>query len=184
MTGRREARLRLRPNRLAEETTHTYTPSDARAARALCCDDASAERAPRVRVVKETLWGVPGMHVAHFRPMCLTARNSLRHPKSHVMSRETISRTFIYGPPGEIKLDTSFRHRAERDTSQKCWRRGRCVWDSTPAHKRSCAKRSCMVTIRTLTCPLQRWMEFQRGCPCSFASSRSSTSTLRLACFR
>ena len=47
----------------------------------------NAERAPRVRGVKETLWGVPGMHVAHFRPMCLTARNSLRHPKSTVMSR-------------------------------------------------------------------------------------------------
>ena len=64
-----------------------YTPSDARGARALCCDDVNAERAPRVRGVKETLWGVPGVHVAHFRPMCLTARNSLRHPKSPVMSR-------------------------------------------------------------------------------------------------
>ena len=28
-----------------------------------------------------------GVHVAHFRPMCLTAWNSLRHPKSPITSR-------------------------------------------------------------------------------------------------
>ena len=33
--------------------THSYTPSDARAARALCGDDVRAERAPRVRGVHE-----------------------------------------------------------------------------------------------------------------------------------
>ena len=65
----------------------TYTPSDTRAARALCCDDVNAERAPRVRGVHKGLLGVLGVHVAHFRPMYLTARNSLRHPKSPVMSR-------------------------------------------------------------------------------------------------
>ena len=69
------------------ETHYTYTPSDARAARALCFDDVRAERAPRVRGVKETPWGIPGMHVAHFRPMCLTAWNSLRHPTSPIMPR-------------------------------------------------------------------------------------------------
>ena len=69
------------------ETHYSYTPSDARAARALCGDDVRAERAPRVRGVKETPWGIPGMHVAHFRPMCLTAWNSLRPPKSPIMSR-------------------------------------------------------------------------------------------------
>ena len=47
----------------------------------------SAERAPRVRGVEETTWGIPGMHVAHFRPMCLTAWNSLRPPKRPIMFR-------------------------------------------------------------------------------------------------
>ena len=40
--------------------------SDARAARALCCDDANAERAPRVRGVHEGLLGVLGVHVVDF----------------------------------------------------------------------------------------------------------------------
>ena len=31
--------------------------------------------------------GMLGVHVAHFRPMCLTARNSLRHPTSPITSR-------------------------------------------------------------------------------------------------
>ena len=44
--ARRAARLQRFPNL----TTHTYTPSDARAARALCGDDGRAERAPRLRV--------------------------------------------------------------------------------------------------------------------------------------
>ena len=69
------------------ETTYTYTPSNARAARALCFDDVRAERAPRVRGVHEGLRGMLGVHVAHFRPMCLTARNSLRHPTSPITSR-------------------------------------------------------------------------------------------------
>ena len=69
------------------ETHYSYTPSDAHAARALCGNDVRAERAPRVRGVNETLWGVPGMHVAHFGPMCLTAWNSLRPPKRPIMSR-------------------------------------------------------------------------------------------------
>ena len=72
---------------LLGETTYTYTPSDARAARALCFDDVRAERAPRVRGVHEGLGGMLGVHVAHFRPMCLTARNSLRHPTSPITSR-------------------------------------------------------------------------------------------------
>ena len=63
------------------------TPSDARAARALCGDDVRAERAPRTRGVHEGLRGMLGVHVAHFRPMCLTAWNSLRPPKSPTMSR-------------------------------------------------------------------------------------------------
>ena len=46
-----------------------------------------AERAPRVRGVKETPWSMPGVHVAHFGPMCLTAWNSLRPPKRPIMSR-------------------------------------------------------------------------------------------------
>ena len=33
-----------------------------------------------------------GVHVAHFCPMCLTARNGLRHPKSPVMSRTSPTR--------------------------------------------------------------------------------------------
>ena len=72
---------------LHHEIHYSYTPSDARAARALCFDDVHAERAPRVRGVKETPWSMPGMHVAHFRPMCLTAWNSLRPPKRPIMSR-------------------------------------------------------------------------------------------------
>ena len=31
--------------------------------------------------------GTLGVHVAHFRPMCLTARNSLRHPTGPITSR-------------------------------------------------------------------------------------------------
>ena len=69
------------------ETHDSYTPSDARAARALCGDDVHAERAPRVRGVEETPWGIPGMRVAHFRPMCLTAWNSLHPPKRPIMFR-------------------------------------------------------------------------------------------------
>ena len=44
--ARRAARLQ----RFRNLTTHTYTPCDARAARALCGDDGRAERAPRLRV--------------------------------------------------------------------------------------------------------------------------------------
>ena len=69
------------------ETHYTYTPWHARAARALCFDDARAERAPWVCGVHGGLGGALGVHVAHFRPMCLTAWNSLRHPKSPTMSR-------------------------------------------------------------------------------------------------
>ena len=69
------------------ETHYTYTPSDARAARALCCDDVNAERALWVRGVHEGPWSALGVHVAHFRPMCLTAWNSPRHPTSPIMSR-------------------------------------------------------------------------------------------------
>ena len=72
---------------LTPETTHSYTPSDARAARPLGFDDVRAERAPRVRGVHEGLRGMLGVHVAHFRRMCLTARNSLRHPTSPITSR-------------------------------------------------------------------------------------------------
>ena len=71
----------------SQETTYTYTPSDTRAARALCCDDVRAERPPLVRGVHEGLRGALGVHVAHFRRMFLTARNSLRHPTSPIMSR-------------------------------------------------------------------------------------------------
>ena len=53
----------------------------------LCFDDVHAERAPRVRGVKETPWSMPGVHVAHFGPMCLTAWNSLCPPKRPIMSR-------------------------------------------------------------------------------------------------
>ena len=49
--------------------------------------DVHAERAPWVCGVHGDLGGALGVHVAHFRPMCLTARNSLRHPKSPIMSR-------------------------------------------------------------------------------------------------
>ena len=35
---------------------------------------------------------MPGVHVAHFCPRCLTARNGLRHPKSPVMSRTSPTR--------------------------------------------------------------------------------------------
>jgi hypothetical protein len=35
---------------------------------------------------------MPGVHVAHFCPICLTARNGLRHPKSPVMSRTSPTR--------------------------------------------------------------------------------------------
>jgi|SouAtlMetagenome_1021521.scaffolds.fasta_scaffold31246_2 hypothetical protein len=35
---------------------------------------------------------MPGVHVAHFRRMCLTARNSLRHPKSPIMPRTSPTR--------------------------------------------------------------------------------------------
>ena len=50
-------------------------PPDTRAARALCGDDVRAERAPPVRGVHEGAWSTLGVHSAHFRPMCLTARN-------------------------------------------------------------------------------------------------------------
>ena len=74
---------------------HLHTPSDARAARALCFvrrpTDVRAERAsvPHgfVGGVDEGLHGMLGVHVAHFRPMCLTARNSPRHPTSPILSR-------------------------------------------------------------------------------------------------
>jgi len=35
---------------------------------------------------------MPGVHVAHFFPMCLTTRNGLRHPKSPVMPRTSPTR--------------------------------------------------------------------------------------------
>jgi hypothetical protein len=55
------------------------TTSEPRAARALCFDGVRAERAPRVRGVHE---GLRDAHVAHFRPICLTARNSPRRPRA------------------------------------------------------------------------------------------------------
>jgi len=70
-----------------EETHYTYTPSDARAARALCFDDVRAERAPWVCGVHGGLGGALGVHVAHFHPMCLTAWNSPRHPTSPITPR-------------------------------------------------------------------------------------------------
>ena len=69
------------------ETHYSYTPSDAHAARALCFDDVRAERAPWVCGVHGGLGGTLGVHVAHFRPMCLTAWNSPRHPTSPILSR-------------------------------------------------------------------------------------------------
>ena len=68
-------------------SVHTYTPSDARAARALCFDDARAERAPWVCGVHGGLGGALGVRVAYFRPMCLTAWNSPRHPTSPITPR-------------------------------------------------------------------------------------------------
>ena len=47
----------------------------------------NAERALWVRGVHEGPWSALGVHVAHFRPMCLTAWNSPRHPTSPIMSR-------------------------------------------------------------------------------------------------
>ena len=35
---------------------------------------------------------MPGVHVAHFCPMCLTTRNGLRHPKSPIMPRTSPTR--------------------------------------------------------------------------------------------
>ena len=64
----------------ARGSVRTVTPSDARAARALCFDDVRAERAPRDCGVYEGLHGMLGVHVAYgifVRPMCLTARISL-----------------------------------------------------------------------------------------------------------
>ena len=52
-----------------------------------------AERAPRVRGVHEGLRGALGVHVAHFRPICLTARmNSPRRPTSPITSRTAPTR--------------------------------------------------------------------------------------------
>ena len=68
-----------------QETTMTYGPSFARTRRPPRGDDVRAERAPRVRGVHEALWGMPGVHVAHFNPMRLPAWNSLHPPKSPVM---------------------------------------------------------------------------------------------------
>ena len=65
----------------------TYSLPFARTRRPPRGDDVRAERAPRVRGVHEALWGMPGVHVAHFSPMRLPARNSLRPPKSPIMSR-------------------------------------------------------------------------------------------------
>ena len=49
------------------ETHYTYTPSDARTARALCFDDVRAERAPWVCGVHGGLGGALGVRVAYFR---------------------------------------------------------------------------------------------------------------------
>ena len=40
------------------------------------------------------------MHVAHFRPMCLTAQNSLRHPKTPIMSRTCPTRVDVWSSRG------------------------------------------------------------------------------------
>ena len=82
------------------ETHYTYTPSDARAARALCCDDVNAERALWVRGVHEGPWSALGVHVAHFCPMCLTARNSLRRLTSPIMPRTGPTRFDVRSSPG------------------------------------------------------------------------------------
>ena len=70
-----------------DETHYTYTPSEARAARALCFDDVRAERAPWVCGVHGGLGGALGVRVAYFRPMCLTARNSPCRLTCPIMSR-------------------------------------------------------------------------------------------------
>ena len=49
-----------------QETHYTYTPSDARAARPLCCDDVRAERVPWVCGVHEGLRGALGVHDAQW----------------------------------------------------------------------------------------------------------------------
>ena len=84
--ARREARPHVEVRQLCQhETTMTYGPSFARTRRPPRGDDVRAERAPRVRGVHEALWGMPGVHVAHFSPMRLPAWNSLHPPKSPVM---------------------------------------------------------------------------------------------------
>ena len=75
------------PQNFAALATYAELHPLRRAPRALCCDDVRVERAPLVRGVHDGPWSTLGVHVAHFCPMCLTARNSVRHPKSPVMSR-------------------------------------------------------------------------------------------------
>ena len=104
----------------SNETHYTYTPSDARATRALCGDDVSAVRAPRVRGVEETPWGTLGVHVAHFRPMCLTAWNSLRPPKRPIMARTGPTRfdAWVYSQPTTPVRDMTPTAEHTRATSQ------------------------------------------------------------------
>jgi hypothetical protein len=47
---------------------------------------------------------MPGVHVVHFCPMCLTARNGLRHPKSPIMSRTSPTRFDAWSSRGERPL--------------------------------------------------------------------------------
>ena len=82
------------------ESSHSYTPSDARATRTLCCDDVNAERAPRARGVHEAPWSTLGVHVAHFRPMCLTAWNNPRRLTCPIMSRTGPTRFDVWSSRG------------------------------------------------------------------------------------
>ena len=86
--------------RVSVRNHYSYPPSDAHFARTLCGDDVRAERAPRACGVHGGPHGMLGVHVAHFRRICLTARNSLRRPTSPITSRTGPTRFDVWSSRG------------------------------------------------------------------------------------
>ena len=82
------------------ESTYTYSPSDAVAGRASHVDDVRAGRLPWHGGLGEVLPGTIGLRVVHFPPRCLTARISLRRPTSHITPRTGPTRFDVRSSPG------------------------------------------------------------------------------------
>ena len=76
--------------------------------------------------------GMPGVHVAHFRPMCLTAWNSLCRPTCPIMSRKGPTRFDAWSSWGGRPERTLGGHPHVLGRRVVSWKEGRSAIRRTP----------------------------------------------------